>query len=172
MQQEVAMNCKTIDEQNKELAERSWTEDQTQLLQQEVAANCKTIDEQNKEIAEKRQQLLTVRMEKEEQSMVARKLHREGNELMRAFEEELSKERTRMAIAYEHDFDQKDKVRIELDQLKSTIAKKDEQIIKLQQERDDILFEYEVRALLFVCCLGRRQTIIFAQIDCVSSFRT
>ena len=54
------MNRKTIDEQNKELTERSWTKDQTQLLQQEVAMNCKTIDEQNKELAERRQQLIMV----------------------------------------------------------------------------------------------------------------
>ena len=44
--------------------------------------------------------------------------------MMRSHEEELSKERTRMAIAYEHDSEQVGKVNSELDQMKSTIAKK------------------------------------------------
>ena len=63
---------------------------------------------------------------KEEQSMVARY----------------------MAIDYENDSEQTDRLCSELDQMKSTITKKDEQTKKLQKEGDDILMEYEVRPLL------------------------
>ena len=69
--------------------------------------------------------------------------------MMRAHEEELAKEQTRMAIVYENDSEQIDKVSSELDQMKSAIAKKDEQIKKLQQERDDIMNKYEVCRLFF-----------------------
>ena len=70
---------------------KSWTEDQTQFVQQEVAMNRKTIDEQSKELTEKGQQLITARLDKEEQSMVARNyqdtFRRERNELMRLHSE-------------------------------------------------------------------------------------
>ena len=53
-----------------------------------------------------------------------------------------------MVMEYENDSEEIDRLRSELDQMKSTMAKKDEQINTLQKERDDILMEYEVRPLL------------------------
>ena len=73
--------------------------------------------------------------------MVARNyqdtFHRERNELMRLHSEELSKQRTRVAIAYEYDSEQADKLRCALDQMKATVARKGEQIKQLQREHDE-----------------------------------
>ena len=108
---------------------KSLDEDQTQLLQQELAMNRKTIVKQSQELVERGQQLITARLEKEEQSMVAR----------------------HMAIENENDSEQIDRLRRELDQMKSTMATKNEQIKQLQQERDDIMNKYEVCGLFFFC---------------------
>ena len=71
---------------------------------------------------------------------------------MRLHSEELSNQRTRVEIAYEHNSEQIDVLHSELDQMRSALAKKVEQIKKLLQERDDIVKEYEVcRLLLFFC---------------------
>ena len=76
--------------------------------------------------------------------------------------EELSKQRTRVTIAYEYDSEQAGKLRCALDQMKATVATKDkqikqlkqeheEQIKKLLQERDDALMKYKVHTVsLFV----------------------
>ena len=67
-----------------------------------------------------------------------------------------------MAIAYEYDSEQADKLRCALDRMKVTVATKDEQIKQLQQEhdeqvkqllqeRDDALMKYKVHTVsLFV----------------------
>ena len=55
--------------------------------------------------------------------------------MMRAHEEELANFHTCMAIMYDNDSEQIVKVRSKLDQIKSTIAKKDEQIKNYSRNR-------------------------------------
>ena len=60
---------------------------------------------------------------------------RERDVMMRTHEEELANFHTRMAIVYDNDSEQIVKVRSKLDQIKSTIAKKDEQIKNYSRNR-------------------------------------